>query len=54
MFVLGTFLTSNYIFLQQFRFAVAGTVPKDKIARFVDLDAGRYCCSPLGAKLSKI
>jgi len=38
VFVLGTFLTGNYIaFLQQFRFAVAETVPKDKIARSLSI-----------------
>jgi len=38
MFVMGTFLTGNYIaFLQQFRFAVAETVPKDKIARSLSI-----------------
>ena len=38
VFVLGTFLIGNYIaFLQQFRFAVAETVPKDKIPRSLSI-----------------
>ena len=38
VFVLGTFLIGNYIaFLQQFRFAVAETVPKNKIPRSLSI-----------------